>query len=235
MDISEAETGTMGLRRSEVAGATALVEQAVDSTTTSRRTRHRRIAGTWKRPRSSAPIATACVRCFANLIDNAVKYTPAGGRVDICASARRQATPSIEVADTGVGIPPEELPRIWERLYRGDRSRAERGLGPRPEPGQGDRRGPRRHGSTVRSTPGEGSMFTVRLPLVPRRCQHAVASSCPRRSFHRCNGPVTARQGSARPRRIAAEDGSGSTVLPSQAGLACRDARSRAHKEIEPS
>src|SRR4029453_98907 len=63
-----------------------------------------------------------------NLIDNAVKYTQPGGRVTV--SARRDGnTVRLEVTDTGIGIPPHDLPRIWERLFRGDQSRAERGLG----------------------------------------------------------------------------------------------------------
>jgi signal transduction histidine kinase len=65
---------------------------------------------------------------LANLVDNAVKYTPAGGRVSL--TARRDGTGvRIEVTDDGPGIAAHDLPRIWERLYRGDRSRTERGLG----------------------------------------------------------------------------------------------------------
>jgi signal transduction histidine kinase len=65
---------------------------------------------------------------FANLLDNAIKYTPAGGRVTI---AVRQE-PGCAVAsfrDTGIGIPVEEQEKIWLRLYRGDKSRSQRGLG----------------------------------------------------------------------------------------------------------
>jgi signal transduction histidine kinase len=65
---------------------------------------------------------------IANLLDNAVKYTPAGGRVEVGTSAR-DGEVLLSVRDTGIGIPREELPRIWERLYRGDKSRSEHGLG----------------------------------------------------------------------------------------------------------
>ena len=71
--------------------------------------------------------------------------------------------PSIEVADTGAGIAAHDLPRIWERLYRGDQSRAERGLGL----GLSLVRAiVRAHGGTVEVTaePGRGATFTVRLP-----------------------------------------------------------------------
>ena len=67
-------------------------------------------------------------RVLANLIDNAIKYTPSGGIVRIQA-IRRGAEIEISVSDTGIGIAPEDLPRIWDRLFRGDRSRSQRGMG----------------------------------------------------------------------------------------------------------
>jgi signal transduction histidine kinase len=100
---------------------------------------------------------------FANLLDNAVKYTPSGGRVEI--AARREGGHAvISVSDTGPGVPPEEQARIWERLYRADRSRSERGLGL----GLSLVRAiVRAHGgvSAVESEPGRGARFSVRLPL----------------------------------------------------------------------
>ena len=72
-------------------------------------------------------------------------------------------TVRIDVTDTGVGIPAHDLPRIWERLYRGDQSRTERGLGL----GLSLVRAiVAAHGGTVevRSDPGRGTSFTVRLP-----------------------------------------------------------------------
>jgi two-component system phosphate regulon sensor histidine kinase PhoR len=59
-----------------------------------------------------------------NLIDNAVKYTPEGGRIDVTA---RQASPgwmAVEVADTGLGIPRADLERVFERFYRVDKARS---------------------------------------------------------------------------------------------------------------
>src|SRR4029453_1654909 len=56
----------------------------------------------------------------ANLLDNALKYTAAGGQVTIGAG-RDGGEIVLIVADTGPGIPAEELPRIWDRLYRGDK------------------------------------------------------------------------------------------------------------------
>jgi signal transduction histidine kinase len=63
-----------------------------------------------------------------NLMDNAIKYTPAGGRVEVSVfTGPHWAT--LRVSDTGIGIAPEDQVRVWERLFRADRSRGERGLG----------------------------------------------------------------------------------------------------------
>jgi signal transduction histidine kinase len=69
----------------------------------------------------------------------------------------------IAVADTGIGIPAEEQPRIWDRLYRGDRSRSEKGLGLGLSLVHAVVRA---HGGHVRvdSTPGKGSVFRIELP-----------------------------------------------------------------------
>jgi signal transduction histidine kinase len=71
-------------------------------------------------------------QALANLLDNAVKYTPQGGCVTVQATAwpnNDAYTACLTVRDTGIGIPAHEQPRIWDRLYRGDQSRTERGLG----------------------------------------------------------------------------------------------------------
>ena len=65
---------------------------------------------------------------LSNLLDNAIKYTPNSGRVAIGASFDPDAI-RITVQDDGIGIAEEDLPRIWERLYRGDKSRSQRGQG----------------------------------------------------------------------------------------------------------
>jgi len=102
---------------------------------------------------------------LANLMDNAIKYTPSGGRVDIETHQREQQVVII-VKDTGIGIPPEELSKIWDRLYRGDKSRSQRGLGL----GLSLVRAiVHAHGGYigVSSEPGTGSLFTVYLPIEP--------------------------------------------------------------------
>jgi signal transduction histidine kinase len=99
----------------------------------------------------------------ANLIDNAVKYTPPGGRVD-AEIVRDGPRALLRVRDTGAGIPANEIPRIWDRLFRGDTSRSERGLGLGLSLVKAIVEA---HGGTVAvaSDPGRGSTFTVSLPL----------------------------------------------------------------------
>jgi signal transduction histidine kinase len=72
--------------------------------------------------------ATRLRQAIANLIDNAVKYTPAGGQVHVRVTKEGEDAVLV-VSDTGPGIPVAEHSRVWERLYRGDSSRSERGLG----------------------------------------------------------------------------------------------------------
>jgi heavy metal sensor kinase len=66
-----------------------------------------------------------------NLVDNAIKHTPEGGQVKIEASSADEGWVRVAVSDTGVGIPPEDLPHVFERFYRVDksRSRAQGGAG----------------------------------------------------------------------------------------------------------
>jgi len=100
-----------------------------------------------------------------NLVANAVKYTPAGGRVWISLIAEGQ-TACVTVRDTGVGIPPEHLPHVFDRFYRVDAGRS------RDSGGTGlglsiVRWVVEAHGGTVHagSERGQGSTFTVRLPV----------------------------------------------------------------------
>ena len=65
---------------------------------------------------------------FGNLLDNALKYTADGGTIRIAARAQRSSV-VIEFKDSGMGISRDEQSRIWDRLYRGDKSRSQRGLG----------------------------------------------------------------------------------------------------------
>ncbi|HEY3267708.1 MAG TPA: ATP-binding protein [Armatimonadota bacterium] len=101
---------------------------------------------------------------IGNLVDNAVKYTPPGGKVDVRAM-RDGDWAVVCVADTGIGIPQEEQSRIFERFYRVDRHRSREaggtGLGLSIVKHLVERVG---GAVSVASTPGKGSAFTVRLP-----------------------------------------------------------------------
>ncbi|MGI9861777.1 ATP-binding protein [Moorella naiadis] len=102
-----------------------------------------------------------------NLLDNARHHTPAGGKITIAAS-RAGAELKVSVADTGRGIPPEELPYIWERFYKVDKSRSRRdggsGLGLAIVKSLVEAQGGR---VEVKSTPGRGSIFSFYLPELP--------------------------------------------------------------------
>jgi two-component system phosphate regulon sensor histidine kinase PhoR len=62
---------------------------------------------------------------FINLLDNAIKYTPEGGKITMTASEKGQREIQISVQDDGIGIPREDLPRIFERFYRVDKGRSQ--------------------------------------------------------------------------------------------------------------
>ena len=100
---------------------------------------------------------------FYNLVDNALKFTGPENPIEIRAFEDGRSL-LVEVADTGPGIPPDELPRIFEELYRGTNARGFEGSGLGLALVQ---RVIARHGGTVsvRSRPGQGSVFTVRLPV----------------------------------------------------------------------
>ena len=97
---------------------------------------------------------------------NALNYSPEEGTVQVSAHMEDQVL-MIDVRDNGIGIPPEELDYIFERFYRVDKSRNSAtggsGLGLSIA-----RRIVEAHGGTIRveSTPGEGSLFTVHLPVI---------------------------------------------------------------------
>lgn len=105
-------------------------------------------------------------RAVANLIDNAIKFSYPSGRIEIQAAAMEPGV-RITVRDEGIGIPPEEHPKIFERFYRCDRSRH--------QPGNGlglcfAKTVIEAHGGqiAVESAPGKGSCFTIILPPIMR-------------------------------------------------------------------
>ena len=106
-----------------------------------------------------------------NVIDNAIKYTPRGGEVH-CALSRSGRMAVIRIADTGVGIPAEDLPHIFDRFYRVDKARS------RETGGTGlglsiVKQILLSHGGTIvpESTLGKGTTFTIQLPLAARKSE----------------------------------------------------------------
>ena len=161
MDITEAEAGMMKLHREPVdlcqlASEVGELYQYVAE--------EKKIAVKTDFPTPcEVPVDRTRMRqVFANLLDNAIKYTPAGGRVDIYVRCKPDEAIAI-FRDTGIGIPFEEQDKIWTRLYRGDKSRSQRGLGLGLSLVKAVVEA---HGgtATVSSKVNEGSEFVLRLP-----------------------------------------------------------------------
>lgn len=116
-------------------------------------------------------------RVLENLIENALRHTPEGGVITLALGRPENGALSVEVADTGRGIPAEDLPHIFERSYRAEKDRPDTG-------GLGlglaiARRILELHGSaiTVRSAPGAGTAFTFHLPVYQQSRDKNVTSS----------------------------------------------------------
>jgi signal transduction histidine kinase len=161
MDISEAETGVMRLSVQPVDAAEVLhdVAELYEDVAEDK--------GVSLDVAATGVVMVAADRnrlrqVMANLVDNAVKYTPAGGRVTLRA-VEREEVGVLEVEDTGPGIGADEQDRIWDRLYRGDQSRSARGLGLGLSLVRAIATA--HHGrAEVVSSPGRGSTFSVSLP-----------------------------------------------------------------------
>ena len=164
-DISEAETGLMRLDKTGVA-LEDVVQEAVDLYDMVAEDRSIMVETDIPPGTSAFADRPRLRQALVNLLDNALKYTPGGGTVTIFAK-QEAGTTVLGVKDTGAGIPPAEMPRIWERLYRGDKSRSERGLGL----GLALVRAiATAHGgeATVRNEPGSGAVFHLTFPSEPR-------------------------------------------------------------------
>ena len=161
LDVTAAEAGALQLRRERM-DLCALAARAADLYREV--AEQKRIALVLDLP-GSAEMDGDPVRigqAISNLVDNALKYTPAGGRVAI-AAAREPGTMVLTVSDSGPGVPAAEKEAVWRRLYRGDTSRSQRGFGlglPLV------RAVAEAHGgtATVGDSPGGGARFQLRFP-----------------------------------------------------------------------
>ncbi len=163
MDVAEAESGAMQLQLAPTS-ISDLIQEVVEVYRFIADEKHISIRETFG-PDCVATVDSIRIRqAFANLLDNAVKYTPNGGRIEVDCFRDSQGV-SVRIRDTGIGIPPDELPKIWDRLYRGDKSRSQRGLGLGLSLVKAfvAAHGGRIH---VHSAAGVGSEFTVVLPTL---------------------------------------------------------------------
>ncbi|MGH7806531.1 MAG: sensor histidine kinase [Thermodesulfobacteriota bacterium] len=99
---------------------------------------------------------------LANIVDNAIKYTPDGGKIEIEAYGVKDEV-IVNIKDSGIGIPSEEIPRIWDRLYRGDKSRSQKGLGLGLSIVQAIIKAHKGYIEVI-SQPGNGSLFSIHIP-----------------------------------------------------------------------
>jgi signal transduction histidine kinase len=107
-------------------------------------------------------------RVLLNIVENALKFTPPGGRVELRGANENQGWVTLEIQDTGSGIPPEALPHVFERFYRADPSRTRQswqiggsGLGLSIA-----RELVEAHGGTITicSSVGQGTTVTLHIP-----------------------------------------------------------------------
>ncbi len=164
MDISEAEAGMMKLHR-ELTSIPALLKQVIEMYDLISEEKHITITTDFTVDCQASVDPTRMSQAFANLLDNALKYTPDGGKVHLACRAADN-TVTVTIHDTGMGIPATDQPHIWERLYRGDKSRTQRGLGlglslvkAIVEAHQGT--------VSVESEAGQGAEFVITVPQIP--------------------------------------------------------------------
>ncbi len=160
LEIAEAQAGAASLRLEEVDLA-ALVAEACELFLPMAEDAGIRLA---LRTPPRCPVRadrSRVQRIVANLLDNALKYTPAGGRVGVSLTEAGDEI-RLEVSDSGIGIAAEDLPKIFERFYRGDGSRSGHGSGLGLSLARAFAQA---HGGelTAASAQGQGSVFTLSL------------------------------------------------------------------------
>jgi signal transduction histidine kinase len=163
LDVAEAEAGVMKLARENV-NLTSLLQEVVELYEMV--AEEKKITVTVALPEifQASVDAVRMRQAFANLLDNALKYTNEGGQIWIDARKDEKEI-LITFRDNGIGIPSEEQNKIWERLYRGDASRSQRGLGLGLSFVKAIVEA---HGGAVnvKSQSGHGSEFSVRLSVI---------------------------------------------------------------------
>lgn len=163
MSITEAEAGVMHLNLEKVS-LTDVMQKTLELYELVAEEKTIKVETQFSGPCDAEVDPVRLRQVFANLLDNALKYTPTEGKVRVsCAEEPTQIV--VCVQDSGMGIPESEQPRIWERLYRGDKSRSQRGLGLGLSLVKAIVEA--HHGKVaVRSEAGRGSEFTVWIPKI---------------------------------------------------------------------
>lgn len=164
MDISEAEAGMMKLHR-ELTSIPAQLTEVIEMYDLISEEKHITITTDFAPDCQASVDPTRLSQAFANLLDNALKYTPEGGKVHLACRAAEN-TVTVTMRDTGMGIPATDQPHIWERLYRGDKSRTQRGLGLGLSLVKAIVEA---HNGTVavESDAGQGAEFVITVPQIP--------------------------------------------------------------------
>lgn len=162
MDISEAETGAMKLEL-ETVDLSELLGDVVELYRYVAEDKELSIAIKTTSDLQLNADRNRLRQVLANLLDNAIKYTPRSGTIELEAFRYSDGV-VVVIKDPGIGISLEEQPKIWQRLYRGDESRSQKGLGLGLSL---VRAVVQAHQGTIEvvSEPGLGSTFTVHLPL----------------------------------------------------------------------
>ena len=160
MDVTEAENGMMRLNRKRCS-VSSLLDEIADLYRLIAEEKSITINTHFAGPCYAEVDPNRMRQAFANLVDNAVKYTDNGGLVQIEGETKGESV-CVIIRDNGIGIPTGEQNRIWDRLYRGDTSRSQRGLGLGLSLVKAVVEA---HAGTMslKSEPGKGSEFTVTL------------------------------------------------------------------------
>ena len=163
MGIAEAQSGAIKLHLEKTSIA-ELSKSAVELYELVAEEKRIKVTAIFTSPCEAVVDPVRMRQVLANLLDNAIKYTPEGGSVDVSCNEEKDRV-IVRVRDRGIGIPAAEQSRIWERLYRGDKSRSQRGLGLGLSLVKAVVEA---HGGnvTVLSTVNEGSEFVLRLPKI---------------------------------------------------------------------
>jgi len=167
MDLSQLESGAVTLQMGRVALET-LVEDVVQSLAPAARNRAVTVAVSVPKGLVAHGDRRRLAQVLRNLVDNAIKFSPQGGRVDVLAEPANGERALVHVVDRGIGIPRSEQANVFQRFYRVDASRA------KTVPGTGLGLAIVKHllilhGGEIEvdSELGRGSRFTVDLPAAP--------------------------------------------------------------------